>query len=227
MTRKILVIEDDKETAAYLAQGLGEEGFETDTVESGRDGLFLATSGDYSLIILDRMLPELDGLAVMRAMRAAKIETPVLVLSALGTLDDRIKGLREGGDDYLVKPFAFSELLARMDALLRRRVPDSAVTTLNCGDLSMDLLSRKVTRDGKAIELQPREFKLLEYMLRHKNHVVTRTMLLDGVWDYHFDPQTNVIDVHISRLRQKVDAEFEIPLIHTIRGAGYKLTDQV
>jgi two-component system OmpR family response regulator len=227
MTRKILVIEDDKETAAYLAQGLGEEGFETDTVESGRDGLFLATSGDYSLIILDRMLPELDGLAVMRAVRAAKIETPVLVLSALGTLDDRIKGLREGGDDYLVKPFAFSELLARMDALLRRRVPDSAVTKLTCGDLSMDLLSRKVTRDGKAIELQPREFKLLEYMLRHKNHVVTRTMLLDGVWDYHFDPQTNVIDVHISRLRQKVDAEFEIPLIHTIRGAGYKLTDQV
>ena len=226
MTRKILVIEDDKETAAYLAQGLGEEGFETDTVASGRDGLFLATSGDYSLIILDRMLPELDGLAVMRAVRAAKIETPVLVLSALGTLDDRIKGLREGGDDYLVKPFAFSELLARIDALMRRRVPDSAATKLNCGDLSMDLLSRKVTRDGKAIELQPREFKLLEYMLRHKNHVVTRTMLLDGVWDYHFDPQTNVIDVHISRLRQKIDSEFEIPLIHTIRGAGYKLTDQ-
>jgi len=226
MTRKILVIEDDKETAAYLAQGLGEEGFETDTVASGRDGLFLATSGDYSLIILDRMLPELDGLAVMRAMRAAKIETPVLVLSALGTLDDRIKGLREGGDDYLVKPFAFSELLARLDALMRRRVPDSAATKLNCGDLSMDLLSRKVTRDGKAIELQPREFKLLEYMLRHKNHVVTRTMLLDGVWDYHFDPQTNVIDVHISRLRQKIDSEFENPLIHTIRGAGYKLTDQ-
>ena len=226
MTRKILVIEDDKETAAYLAQGLGEEGFETDTVASGRDGLFLATSGDYSLIILDRMLPELDGLAVMRAMRAAKIETPVLILSALGTLDDRIKGLREGGDDYLVKPFAFSELLARLDALMRRRVPDSAATKLSCGDLSMDLLSRKVTRDGKAIELQPREFKLLEYMLRHKNHVVTRTMLLDGVWDYHFDPQTNVIDVHISRLRQKIDSEFENPLIHTIRGAGYKLTDQ-
>ena len=226
MTRKILVIEDDKETAAYLAQGLGEEGFETDTVASGRDGLFLATSGDYSLIILDRMLPELDGLAVMRAMRAAKIETPVLILSALGTLDDRIKGLREGGDDYLVKPFAFSELLARLDALMRRRVPDSAATKLSCGDLSMDLLSRKVTRDGKAIELQPREFKLLEYMLRHKNHVVTRTMLLDGVWDYHFDPQTNVIDVHISRLRQKIDSEFEVPLIHTIRGAGYKLTDQ-
>jgi two-component system, OmpR family, response regulator len=226
MTRKVLVIEDDKETAAYLAQGLGEEGFETDTVCSGRDGLFLATSGDYSLIILDRMLPELDGLAVMRAMRAAKIETPVLILSALGSLDDRIKGLREGGDDYLVKPFAFSELLARIDALMRRRVPDSATTKLGCGDLSMDLLARTVTRDGKAIELQPREFKLLEYMLRHKNHVVTRTMLLDGVWDYHFDPQTNVIDVHISRLRQKIDSDFPTPLIHTIRGAGYKLTDQ-
>ncbi|HKJ73295.1 MAG TPA: response regulator transcription factor [Alphaproteobacteria bacterium] len=226
MTRKILVIEDDQETAAYLAQGLGEEGFETDTVGSGRDGLFLATSGDYSLIILDRMLPELDGLAVMRAIRAAKIETPVLILSALGTLDDRIKGLRGGGDDYLVKPFAFSELLARIDALMRRRVPDSATTTLSCGDLSMDLLGRTVTREGKTIELQPREFKLLEYLLRHKNHVVTRTMLLDGVWDYHFDPQTNVIDVHISRLRQKIDSDFSSPLIHTIRGAGYKLTDQ-
>ena len=226
MTRKILVIEDDKETAAYLSQGLGEEGFETDIASSGRDGLFLATSGDYSLIILDRMLPELDGLSVMKAMRAAKIATPVLILSALGTLDDRIKGLREGGDDYLVKPFAFSELLARIDALLRRRVPDSAATTLSCGDLTMDLLSRTVTRGDKAIELQPREFKLLEYMLRHKNHVVTRTMLLDGVWDYHFDPQTNVIDVHISRLRQKIDSDFPSPLIQTIRGAGYKLTDQ-
>jgi two-component system, OmpR family, response regulator len=226
MTRKILVIEDDTETAAYLSQGLGEEGFETDIASSGRDGLFLATSGDYSLIILDRMLPELDGLSVMKAMRAAKIATPVLILSALGTLDDRIKGLREGGDDYLVKPFAFSELLARMDSLLRRRTPDSATTTLSCGDLTMDLLSRTVTRGGKTIELQPREFKLLEYMLRHKNHVVTRTMLLDGVWDYHFDPQTNVIDVHISRLRQKIDSDFPGPLIQTIRGAGYKLTDQ-
>jgi two-component system OmpR family response regulator len=219
----ILIVEDDDETAAYMQKGLGESGYTVDRAPNGRDGLFLATSGKFDAIIMDRMLPGLDGLAVLQALRAAKITTPVLILSALGQVDDRVKGLRAGGDDYLSKPFAFSELLARIEALLRRRDVASVETKLTLGDLEVDLLSRQVRRAGKPIDLQPREFRLLEYLMRHAGQVVTRTMLLEGVWDYHFDPQTNVIDVHISRLRQKLDKGFEKPMLHTMRGAGYSI----
>jgi len=219
----LLVIEDDDETAAYMQKGLGESGYAVDRASNGRDGLFLATSGSFDAIIMDRMLPGLDGLAVLQALRAAKITTPVLILSALGQVDDRVKGLRAGGDDYLSKPFAFSELLARIEALLRRRDVGAIETKLAVGDLEVDLLTRQVRRAGRPIDLQPREFRLLEYLMRHAGQVVTRTMLLEGVWDYHFDPQTNVIDVHISRLRQKLDKGFEKPLLHTMRGAGYSI----
>lgn len=219
----LLIVEDDKETAAYMRKGLSEAGYTVDHAANGRDGLFMATSGSFDAIIMDRMLPGLDGLAVVQALRAANITVPVLILSALGQVDDRVKGLRAGGDDYLAKPFAFSELHARIEALLRRRDVQSVETKLSVGDLEVDLLSRKVRRGGKAIDLQPREFRLLEYLMRHAGQVVTRTMLLEGVWDYHFDPQTNVIDVHISRLRQKLDKGFETPLLHTMRGAGYSL----
>ena len=219
----ILIVEDDDETAAYMQKGLGESGYTVDRADNGRDGLFLATSGNFDAIIMDRMLPSLDGLAVLQALRAAKITTPVLILSALGQVDDRVKGLRAGGDDYLSKPFAFSELLARIEALLRRRDVASVETRLTLGDLEVDLLSRQVRRAGKPIDLQPREFRLLEYLMRHAGQVVTRTMLLEGVWDYHFDPQTNVIDVHISRLRQKLDKGFDKPMLHTMRGAGYSI----
>jgi two-component system OmpR family response regulator len=219
----ILVIEDDDKTADYIVRGLGESGFVVDRAANGRDGLFLATTGSFDLLVVDRMLPGLDGLSVVQALRAAKIEVPVLFLSALGKLDDRVKGLRSGGDDYLTKPFAFSELLARVEALLRRRHASNAETRLVVGDLELDLLDRSVKRNGQPITLQPREFKLLEFLMRHAGQVVTRTMLLEGVWDYHFDPQTNVIDVHISRLRQKIDKGFPSPLLHTIRGAGYCL----
>jgi two-component system OmpR family response regulator len=219
----ILIVEDDDETAAYMQKGLGESGYTVDRAANGRDGLFLATSGNFDAIIMDRMLPGLDGLAVLQALRAAKITTPVLILSALGQVDDRVKGLRAGGDDYLSKPFAFSELLARIEALLRRRDVASVETRLTLGDLEVDLLSRQVRRAGKPIDLQPREFRLLEYLMRHAGQVVTRTMLLEGVWDYHFDPQTNVIDVHISRLRQKLDKGFDKPMLHTMRGAGYSI----
>ncbi|HLG88669.1 MAG TPA: response regulator transcription factor [Alphaproteobacteria bacterium] len=219
----ILIVEDDDETAAYMQKGLGESGYTVDRAATGRDGLFLATSGNFDAIIMDRMLPGLDGLAVLQALRAAKITTPVLILSALGQVDDRVKGLRAGGDDYLSKPFAFSELLARIEALLRRRDVASVETRLTLGDLEVDLLSRQVRRAGKPIDLQPREFRLLEYLMRHAGQVVTRTMLLEGVWDYHFDPQTNVIDVHISRLRQKLDKGFDKPMLHTMRGAGYSI----
>ena len=220
---RILIVEDDAATAAYMKKGLGEAGHVVDHADNGHDGLFLATTGHYDAIVLDRMLPRLDGLAALQAIRAAAIETPVLILSALGQVDDRVKGLRAGGDDYLTKPFAFSELLARLDALMRRRSAPQAETTLAVGDLEMDLLKRSVKRAGRAIELQPREFLLLEYLIRHAGQVVTRTMLLENVWDYHFDPQTNVIDVHISRLRQKIDKGFDRPLLHTVRGAGYSL----
>lgn len=220
-TMRILVVEDDEKTASYMAKGLAEAGYVVDHAANGRDGLFMATSGDYDALIVDRMLPELDGLSLIQALRAAKIETPALILSALGQVDDRVAGLRAGGDDYLTKPFAFSELLARIEALLRRRGGNSAETRLVVGDLEMDLLARTVKRGGKPIDLQPREFRLLEYLMRHAGQVVTRTMLLESVWDYHFDPQTNVIDVHISRLRQKIDKGFEVPLLHTVRGAGY------
>jgi len=220
---KVLVVEDDRETAAYLAKGLDESGYTVDCVSDGREGLFLASSGDYSAMILDRMLPNMDGLAVLGALRAAGISTPALILSALGSVDDRVKGLRAGGDDYLVKPFAFSELLARVEALLRRGTGPATETRLRVADLELDLLTRTVKRHGKLIEVLPREFRLLEYLMRNAGHVVTRTMLLEHVWDYHFDPQTNVIDVHVSRLRQKIDKGFDAPLLHTVRGAGYCL----
>ncbi|MBL27412.1 MAG: DNA-binding response regulator [Rhodospirillaceae bacterium] len=221
----ILIIEDDENAAQYMAKGLTESGHVVDVASNGRDGLFMATGGDYDALIVDRMLPHLDGLAVIQALRAADIATPVLILSALGEVDDRVKGLRAGGDDYLTKPFAFSELIARLDAIVRRHNAGRVETTLKVGDLELDLLSRQVRRAGRAIELQPREFRLLEYMMRHADQVVTRTMLLEGVWDYHFDPQTNVIDVHISRLRQKIEKGFDKPLLHTVRGAGYVLRD--
>jgi len=220
---KVLVVEDDRETAAYLVKGLSESGYAVDHSPDGRQGLFLASSGSYDAIVLDRMLPSLDGLAILGALRAAEIRTPALILSALGSVDDRVKGLRSGGDDYLVKPFAFSELLARIEALLRRGATTGAATKLHVADLELDLLTRTVRRGDKAIDLLPREFQLLEYLMRNAGHVVTRTMLLENVWDYHFDPQTNVIDVHVSRLRQKIDKNFERPLLHTVRGAGYCL----
>ncbi|HUC71717.1 MAG TPA: response regulator transcription factor [Stellaceae bacterium] len=220
---KLLVVEDDRETASYLVKGLGESGYTVDRAGDGREGLFLASSGEYDAIVLDRMLPGMDGLALLGALRAAEIRTPSLILSALGSVDDRVKGLRAGGDDYLVKPFAFSELLARIEALLRRGTTAAATTTLRVADLELDLLSRTVKRGGKPIDVLPREFRLLEYLMRSSGHVVTRTMLLEHVWDYHFDPQTNVVDVHVSRLRQKIDKNFERPLLHTVRGAGYCL----
>ncbi|WP_159983173.1 MULTISPECIES: response regulator transcription factor [unclassified Novosphingobium] len=224
MSHKLLVIEDDDDTASFIAKGMGEEGFTVDRADNGRDGLFLATDGAYDAIVLDRMLPKMDGMAVLAALRAAGIETPVIILSALGTPDDRVTGLTAGSDDYLTKPFAFAELLARVRLLLRKRGAGApVVTSFSCDDLEMDLLSRKVRRGSRPIELQPREFRLLEYLLRHAEQVVTRTMLLEGVWDYHFDPGTNVIDVHVSRLRRKLDDGSDRPLLHTVRGAGYRL----
>src|SRR5579872_2466460 len=220
---KLLVVEDDRETANYLVKGLSESGYTVDQSGDGREGLFLASSGSYDAIIIDRMLPGMDGLAMLGALRAAEIGTPALILSALGSVDDRVRGLRAGGDDYLVKPFAFSELLARIEALLRRGQTSAATTKLHVGDLELDLLTRRVTRGGRSLELLPREFQLLECLMRNAGHVVTRTMLLETVWDYHFDPQTNVIDVHVSRLRQKVDKPFPVPLIQTVRNAGYML----
>lgn len=224
MMGKILVVEDDRTTADFILKGLGEHGHVGDHAADGRDGLFHATGGGYDAIVLDRMLPTMDGLSVLHALRAAGIETPVLLLSALGSVDDRVKGLTAGSDDYLVKPFAFAELLARLELLMRRRGSGTPVETeLSCGNLRMDLLRREVRRGDRVIDLQPREFRLVEYLLRHVGQVVTRTMLLESVWDYHFDPGTNVIDVHISRLRRKIDTEGEAPLIHTVRGAGYRI----
>ena len=220
---RALVIEDDAETAGYVAKGLEESGFVADVATNGPDGLVLALSEVYDVAVVDRMLPELDGLSLVGALRGAGKDTPVLFLTAMGSVGDRVRGLRGGGDDYLVKPFAFSELLARIEALLRRRGDGGGATTLRLLDLEMDLLARKVARAGRTIELQPREFKLLEFLLRHAGQVVTRTMLLEHVWDYHFDPQTNVIDVHISRLRRKIDRDFAPPLLQTVRGAGYAL----
>jgi two-component system OmpR family response regulator len=223
MHMKLLVIEDDREAAAYIAKGLSESGYVIDHAPEGRGGLFMATSGAYDALIVDRMLPGMDGLALVAALRSAEIRTPVLILSALGAVDDRVKGLRAGGDDYLVKPFAFAELLARVEALLRRGGGTATTTRLKLADLEMDLLARTVTRGGRELELLPREFRLLEFLMRHAGQVVTRTMLLEKVWDYHFDPQTNVIDVHVSRLRQKIDKGYAKPLLHTVRGAGYCL----
>ena len=220
---RILIIEDDREAGEYLAKGLRESGHVALLVGDGRDGLLQAAAASWDVLIVDRMLPGLDGLSLVHHLRATGHNTPVLFLSALGEVDDRVKGLRAGGDDYLVKPYAFSELLARVENLARRQSAAPVATRLEVGDLELDLLARKVTRAGKVIDLQPREFALLEALLRHPGQVMTRTMLLETVWDYHFDPQTNVIDVHISRLRQKIDRGFEVPLIHTVRGAGYCL----
>jgi two-component system OmpR family response regulator len=223
---RILIIEDDRETADYLRKGLAENGHVVDHAPTGPQGLAMALESVYDALIVDRMLPGLDGLSVIQALRKEQLNTPVLILSALGQVNDRVRGLKAGGDDYLVKPFAFSELLARLEALGRRTSPEEkVVTTLRLADLEMNLLARTVTRARHPIELQPREFRLLEYLLRHAGQVVTRTMLLEGVWDYHFDPQTNVIDVHISRLRAKIDKGFEEPLLHTVRGAGYTLRE--
>jgi two-component system OmpR family response regulator len=223
---RVLIIEDDPQLAAYLTKALTEIGAVVDHAADGREGLFLAAGGDYEVMVIDRMLPSLDGLGIIRTLRASGNQTPVLVLSALGEVDDRVDGLRAGGDDYLVKPFAFSELHARVEALLRRAAPsDQPETRLRVADLDMDLLTREVTRAGRRIVLQPREFRLLEYLMRHAGHVVTRTMLLEHVWDYNFDPQTNVIDVHISRLRGKIDKDFDRPLLHTVRGAGYVMRE--
>jgi len=220
---RVLVVEDDERTASYMVKGLTESGHVVDHAADGHQGLFLASENDYDVVVLDRMLPKLDGLGVLQALRASKVTTPVLILSALAQVDDRVAGLRAGGDDYLTKPFAFSELLARLEVLVRRSNAPAVETQLVVADLEMDLLTRRVTRAGKTIELQPREFRLLEYLMRHAGQIVTRTMLLEAVWDYHFDPQTNVIDVHISRLRQKIDRGFDQPLLHTARGAGYAL----
>jgi two-component system OmpR family response regulator len=221
---RILVIEDDAQAAQYLTKGLRESGFVVDHAPDGPQGLFLATSETYDAMIVDRMLPGMDGLLIVETIRRNGNQTPVLFLSAMGQVDDRVRGLRAGGDDYLTKPYAFTELLARLEALLRRgAAPAAAQTELQIGDLRMDLLSRSVTRSGRKIDLQQREFQILEYLMRHSGQVVTRTMLLENVWNYHFDPQTNVIDVHISRLRQKIDKDFDAPLLQTVRGAGYCL----
>jgi two-component system OmpR family response regulator len=221
---RILLIEDDTDTAAYLAKGLHECGHTVNLSHDGRDGLFMALDQPYDVLVIDRMLPGMDGLAIIRTLRSADNRTPVLILSALGEVDARVEGLRCGGDDYLAKPFAFSELLARLEALVRRTAAATEHTTsLKVGELEMDLLSRVVRRKGQAIDLQPREFRLLEYLMRNSGQVVTRTMLLENVWDYNFDPQTNVIDVHISRLRSKIDKHFDRPMLHTIRGTGYVL----
>lgn len=225
MARRILLVEDDTETASYIAKGLAEAGFAVETAADGRDGLYAATGGAFDLVVLDRMLPGLDGLAVLRSLRAAGVTTPVLVLTAMSAVDERVRGLRAGADDYLVKPFSFAELTARIEALLRRPSETQAETVLSCGDLELDLVARTARRGGRGIQLQPREFALLEYLMRRKGRVVTRTMLLEGVWDMHFDPQTNVIDVHISKLRRKIDSDGEAPLIRTVRGAGYMLSD--
>ncbi len=223
----LLLIEDDQEAAQFLLKGLRESGYAVDHSADGRDGLSRAVEGRFDLIVTDRMLPHMDGLALVKFLREQGVRTPVLVLSALGTVDDRVQGLKAGGDDYLTKPFAFSELLARIEALLRRSAsPDNAPTRLKVADLEMDLLSRRVTRGGREIELTAREFKLLEFLLSHAGQVVTRTMLLERVWDLHFDPQTNLIDVHMSRLRQAVDRGFAKPLIHTVRGTGYVIRDE-
>jgi two-component system OmpR family response regulator len=223
---KLLLIEDELEAAEYLSKGLKDGGYTVEHAADGRQGLALAEKRGYDVIIADRGLPFIDGLAIIEALRKQGDRTPVLILSALGTVDDRVKGLRAGGDDYLTKPFAFSELLARIEALLRRGTPASGETTrLRVGDLEMDLLARKVTRAGSGIDLTAKEFQLLEYFMRRPGQVLTRTMLLEGVWDLHFDPQTNVIDVHMSRLRSAIDKGSDKPLIHTVRGAGYVLRE--
>jgi two-component system OmpR family response regulator len=223
---KLLLIEDDRPAAEYIANGLRESGHCVDFAKDGPEGLALALSSHYDVIVADRMLPYMDGLAVIQALRAQGSTTPILILSALAKVDDRVKGLRAGGDDYLTKPFAFSELLARVEVLQRRVGQSEPLTHLRVADLEMDLVARRVTRGGNPVDLTAREFRLLEYLLRHAGQVVTRTMLLENVWDLHFDPQTNVIDVHVSRLRHALERPSAPPLIHTVRGSGYILEDR-
>jgi two-component system OmpR family response regulator len=220
---RVLLIEDDRNAAGYLVKGLGESGHVVDHAVDGEDGLHLALTGEYDVLVVDRMLPVRDGLSVIRMLRADGNRTPALVLSALGEVDDRVEGLRAGGDDYLVKPYAFAELLARLDALGRRGGDSISPTRLSVADLELDLLKHKVTRAGRVIRLQPRELRLLEYFMRNAGRIVTRTMLLEQVWDFNFDPQTSVIDTQVSRLRAKIDKGFQYPLLHTVRGVGYKL----
>jgi two-component system OmpR family response regulator len=220
---KLLLIEDDQRAADYVANGLRESGHSVDHAADGADGLTLALAARYDVIVADRMLPYIDGLAVVQALRAQGVTTPILILSALAKVDDRVKGLRAGGDDYLTKPFAFSELLARIEVLNRRSAASEPATRLRVADVELDLVTRRVTRGGQPVDLTAREFRLLEYLMRHAGQVVTRTMLLENVWDLHFDPQTNVIDVHVSRLRHALDCEGAPPLIHTVRGSGYVL----
>jgi two-component system OmpR family response regulator len=221
----ILLIEDDRTVADYIGKGLREGQHRVEHAADGTKGLASVRAGKFDAVIVDRMLPGVDGLTIIEDMRGRGDKTPVLILSALGDVDDRVKGLKAGGDDYLVKPFAFAELVARLEAIQRRQQANQFEVRLKVADLEMDLLTHRVTRDGQVLSLQPREYKLLEYMMRHAGQVVTRTMLLENVWDYHFDPQTNVIDVHISRLRQKIDRGFDAPLLSTVRGAGYLLQD--
>lgn len=218
---RVLIIEDDQEAATFIAKAMRESGHAPDVAHDGETGLSMAREEGYDVLVVDRMLPRLDGLSIIRTLRSEGRDVPVLILSALGEVDDRVKGLKSGGDDYLTKPFAFSELLARVEALGRRVQPEEQKTSYVVGDLVLDRLSHRVSRGGEPIQLQPREYRLLEYLMKHAGQVVTRTMLLEGVWDYHFDPQTNVIDVHISRLRAKIDKNYDTPLLHTVRGAGY------
>jgi len=220
---KVLVIEDDQETSAYVARGLREHGHVVDIAAAGRDGLFLATDGGHDVLIVDRMLPGLDGIGLVQALRASGVKAPVLFLTALGGVGDRVRGLEAGGDDYLVKPFAFAELMARVNALARRPPLSDTPTVLRAADLEMDLLKRVVTRAGQPLDLQPREFQLLEFLMRNADRVVTRTMLLEAIWDFHFDPKTNIVETHISRLRSKLSQAGRPELIHTVRGAGYVL----
>jgi two-component system OmpR family response regulator len=223
---KILIVEDNERVANFVTRGLREAGHTVEHANNGRDGMFIAASERYDVIVMDRMLPgNIDGLAIIETLRKAGNRTPILILSALNDVDERIRGLRSGGDDYLTKPFAFGELLARLDALGRRALQGSGERVLQVADLRMDLLSRKVVRGARTINLQPREFKLLEYLMRHANQVVTRTMLLEAVWDYNFDPQTNVVDVHISKLRSKIELDGEAPLVRTVRNAGYMMCE--
>ncbi len=226
ISMRVLVIEDDRDAATWLVRGLKESGHLVDHAADGEEGLALAREAVHDVLIVDRMLPKLDGLSVIRSLRADGLTTPVLILSALSDVDERVRGLRAGGDDYLAKPYSFSELLARVEGLSRRNSGTALETKLKACDLELDLLTRDVTRAGKDIPLQPREFKLLEYLMRHAGHIVTRTMLLENVWDYHFDPQTNVIDVHVSRLRSKIDKGFDEPILQTVRGAGYMIRDR-
>lgn len=224
---RLLIVEDDAEAAAYLVKAFREAGHVADHAPDGLEGYAMAQGGGYDVLVIDRMLPRMDGLSLIRSLREQGEATPALILSALGQVDDRVKGLRAGGDDYLPKPYAFSELLARVEVLSRRRgAPAAEPTSYRVGDLVLDRLAHRVTRAGSEIVLQPREFRLLEYLMKHAGQVVTRTMLLENVWDYHFDPQTNVIDVHVSRLRAKIDKGFDNAMIHTVRGAGYMVRDQ-